>query len=254
MLTQNTIAFITLTNDGYIKYTLNCIESLERIRKTSQNKDGVSIPPLVTYCMGKKGCQELRKRNFPYKEIIPEDASHTEFHTFRRGHFSNITYQKFVIIHMHLLSHDYVCFTDGDIVYERDDLFHYLLNTIQSKQVDLLIQNDGEHDDDHSNLCSGFMFIRSNEKTRALFNPAVMRDDRDTVGWDDQIYINSIKDKLTYALLPLTLFPTGKHYYRQMENKRESDKDENYIPYLIHFNWVRGHKKEDKMRFYGKWY
>ena len=37
------IKFITLTNKGYIKYTLNCIASLERC--------GIDKSELVAYCM-----------------------------------------------------------------------------------------------------------------------------------------------------------------------------------------------------------
>ena len=35
----------------------------------------------------------------------------------------------------------------------------------------MVIQNDTLTDDNHSNLCSGFMFIKSNEKSIDLFNP-----------------------------------------------------------------------------------
>jgi hypothetical protein len=45
-------------------------------------------------------------------------------------------------------------------------------------------------------------------------------------------------------MLPIELFLNGNYYYN----------NNNIInPYLIHFNWIIGNKKE-KMRSYGKWY
>lgn len=232
------IAFITLTNTGYIQYTLNCFKSIEQL-----NTSMIQIPSLKAYCIGKEGCQILEKNKYTYNEIEDEDDTHSELHTFRRGHFSNITYNKFVIIHENLINYDYVCYTDGDIVFQKPEIFDYLLQHIDNK--DMLIQNDTLNDDDHSNLCSGFMFIRSSSKTISLFDPSIMIDKKDIIGWDDQIYVNEIKNDLLYKLLPLDLFPTGKYYYANHENLN---------PFIIHFNWVRGYKKTDKMKLYHKWY
>ena len=42
---NNNIAFITLTNTGYIDYTLNCLQSLKNINMKKQ---------LKVYCIGEK--------------------------------------------------------------------------------------------------------------------------------------------------------------------------------------------------------
>lgn len=162
------------------------------------------------------------------------------FNVFRTNAWSNITYYKFDIIYKNLLNFEYVCITDGDIVYENKQMFDYLLSNIEDN--DLLIQSEGIYDID---LCSGFMFIKSNENTISLFNPTNINMYRNTQGWDDQIYINSIKDKLKLKKLPLHLFPTGKYYYEYNKQIKQ--------PYLIHFNWVLGNKKEI-MSEYNKWY
>jgi hypothetical protein len=49
------ISFITLTNTGYIDYTLNCLESLKRIN---------SKIDLKCYCIGVDGYVKLRKQGF----------------------------------------------------------------------------------------------------------------------------------------------------------------------------------------------
>jgi hypothetical protein len=82
----------------------------------------------------------------------------------------------------------------------------------------------------------------NNPSVISLFNPKNIKIDK---GWDDQLYINSIKYKLKFKQLPLQLFPTGQYYYEY---------NKNIYPYLIHFNFLVGHEKEKKMRHYNKWY
>jgi hypothetical protein len=114
---SNNIAFtfITLTNTGYIDYTLNCLESLKRINMHKL---------LEVYCIGKDGYGKLQLNDISCNLIDNEEISN--FETFRTGNWSNITYYKFVIIYEKLLKSEFVCFTDGDIVYENNCFFDYL--------------------------------------------------------------------------------------------------------------------------------
>lgn len=224
-------AFITLTNNGYLDYTLNCIGSLKKIG-FKQN--------LVCYAIGKKAYDALLKKGVECELI--NDETNTGFQLFREGNWANVTYYKFEIIHQNLKSHDFVCFTDGDIVYESNDFIKYCIDNIGDK--DLLIQNDEMNDEHDGNLCSGFMFIRSNENTLKAFNPTTVMPNIQ-VGWDDQVYINSIKADLNYQKLPLALFPNGKYY---------EDHHKTISPLLIHFNWCTGHTKAYLILKYKKWY
>ena len=227
----NNIAFISLTNSGYIDYTLNCLQSLKNINMRKQ---------LKVYCIGEKGYSILTN-NGVLCELIDNDKEDTiNFQKFRTKQWSNVTYYKFEIIYNNLLNNEYVCITDGDIVYENNQLFDYLLSNIEDN--DLLIQSEGIYNID---LCSGFMFIKSNEHTISLFNPENVKMYRNQEGWDDQVYINSIKYKFKFKKLPLQLFPTGQYYYEY---------NKHIYPYLIHFNFVVGHEKEKKMIHYNKWY
>ena len=226
----NDVAFITLTNSGYIDYTLNCLKSLDRIN-TKLN--------LQCYCIGNKGYNVLLNEGYTCHLI--DDDINSNMQTFKNGNWSNITYYKFKIIYENLLKYSFVCITDGDIVYENNGFMDFLLENIGDD--DLLIQSEGLELDD---LCSGFMFIKSNETTKSLFNPDNVEEYKDKIGWDDQIYVNNIKYKLKYKKLPLSLFPTGKHYYTYSNNINN--------PYLIHFNWVIGHEKKERMMIYNKWY
>jgi hypothetical protein len=225
----NSTAFITLTNSGYIDYTRNCLKSLEQIK---------SELALKSYCIGQTGYDTLVKEGYPCELIDQENNSN--FQTFRNGNWSNITYNKFQIIYDNLLKYDYVCFTDGDIVFENPGFYDYLIENIGD--YDLLAQSEGEEFED---FCSGFMYIRSNPTTLSIFDPLACQIHKDTQGWDDQIYLNTIKKNLKYKKLPLDLFPNGKHYFQN--NNRIS-------PYLIHFNWLYGDEKKDRMKHYNKWY
>ena len=225
------IIFITLTNTGYIDYTLNCLKSLERV--------GFDKYPLHCYCIGDVGAARLAARG--YSCSLVGDEKDSNFQTYRKGNWSNITSHKFDVIHQNLQKYEYVCITDGDIVYERNDFMEYLVGNIGTN--DMLIQH--EFNDTHDRpLCSGFMFIRSNSKTLSIFDPTCVEGHKDTVGWDDQVYINEIRHTLSYKLLPADLFPNGAYYYTKGAPN----------PYLVHFNWVEGHEKKDKMKNYDKWF
>jgi len=226
------ISFITLTNTGYLEYTINCLKSLEKIEFYKK---------LKCYCIGQQGYNILKSMNYDC-ELIDEEQN-SNFQLIREGNWSNIVYHKFKMIYENLLNNEYVCITDGDIVFENPLFMHYLLENIGDN--DMLIQNDMMENNNTDVLCSGFMFIKSNPKTLLLFNPFNVEDKRNEVGWGDQLYINSIKDQLKYKLLPLELFPNGRYYYQNSKKIK---------PYLIHFNWVKGHDKKERMKEFKKLY
>ncbi len=218
------ITFITLTNEGYLPYTFNCLKSLEKI----------GIKNLKCYAIGKVAYERIKRKKYDVELI--DDETNTDFQIFRTGKWANVTFYKFEIIYENLKNSDFVCFTDGDIVFKNPSIFDYCHKMIGDK--DLLIQNDTLDEMSDQNLCSGFMFIRSNANTLKYFDPQFVRDHSDIVGkWDDQIYINEHKDKLNFGVLPLPLFPTGGYYFEHYEK---------LSPYLIHFNWLVGHKKSDQ--------
>ena len=227
------VKFITLTNNGYIDYTLNCLKSLELIGFQNQ---------LHCYSIDNKCHNKLQSKG--YKSILINSTSpnDSEFAVFRQGNWHNITKRKFDIIYNELRSNTYVCITDGDIVFLNKDFMDFCLKHIEDN--DLVIQNDNSSDDNHENLCSGFMFIKSSPKTIELFNPINVEKDVQS-GWGDQKYINKIKDKLDYKLLPVKLFPNGKYYYGNHKKLK---------PMMIHFNYAKGHDKKKLMKKYKKWY
>jgi hypothetical protein len=225
------IGFITLTNSGYLEYTNNLIKSLENI-----NFEGLKV-----YCIDDKAFNNL---NYDRKLKIdnPEEEEVEDFYSFRScEEWAKIMFQKFRIIYRELKKNDFVLFTDGDIIYRDKRFMNDLLNRIDDN--DVLFQNDKQNDDDHSELCAGFQFIKSNEKTLNFYNP-------DNVSLEtilnlkcDQPYINKFKSQLKYNLLPLKKYPNGKYYE---DNKNNS--------YMIHYNYLIGHDKKSMMKKNNHWF
>ncbi len=223
---------ITLTNEGYLPYTSNCLESLANL----------GIHTLHCYAIGESAYMKLKKRGC--QTFMIEDESITQFEEFRGENWPRVTSYKFDIIHDSLQKHDFVLYTDGDIVFKRKGFLKYCKKTIGDN--DILLQNDAREDGCDKNLCTGFMLIRSNKKTLEFFNPEnIDKTIQSKKGWCDQFYINSVKHRLDYASLPLDLFPNGRYYY---------DHHETLNPFIIHFNWVIGHNKAKKMVEHQEWY
>ena len=180
-------------------------------------------------------------QDYPMKEKldVPDDEVETELQTFRTGNWNKVVYQKFRAIHKALLKNDFVYFTDGDIVYKSDRFIKDLQNRMDD-DIDLLIQNDKQNDNDDSELCSGVMYIRSNDKTKEFFNPEYMDVNLITC---DQIYVNNMKHKLNYEKLPLRRYPNGKYFREQQPS----------TPYLIHYNYLIGLDKQTMMKEDNNW-
>ena len=237
------IGFITLTNTGYIDYTLNCLKSLENIDFKK---------PLHCHCIGVDGYNILKDNG--YESSLINDETYRNFEDYGIGKYSTLMYYKILIIYENLLKYDYVCYTDGDVVFENNQFLDYLVRNIENN--DILIQNDYMSDSDQGMLCAGFMFIRSNQKTRELLNPKHVEKYKYIQGWQDQLYINKILDKtsimkvnlhnkLKYRSLPLALYPNGGYYYKNHSTLKS---------YIIHFNWIGGTEKKSKMQELRKWY
>lgn len=229
---MHSVAAITLTNTGYVQYTLNCLKSI----KNTGEKLKVQC-----YCIGGEGAKILESEGYSCTQI-GGDEDESKFQIFRSGKWSNVVFHKFEIIHLNLLTHDYVLITDGDIVYERKGIVDYLLENIAGN--DVLCQSDTMDDRDSTQLCSGFMFIRKTPDTIRLFHPSNVEPFKDIIGWGDQTYVNKISTELNVKRLPLDLFPNGKYYFKHHETIR---------PYMIHFNWLTGNEKIASMKKYGKW-
>ena len=226
------IIFMTLTNDGYLDYTLNCIESLKMCNSKYQ---------LNCYCIGNECVQRLSNNNI--KTIKINNNDNFSFQSYGGKNWSNIVIEKIKSIHDNLYKYKYICYTDGDIVFLNNKFMDYCIENIG--ESDMICQNDCDKYgcDCIRWICSGFMFIKSSETTRNFFN---LKNIQLNDNWRDQKWINANKHKIKYKLLPKDLFPNGGYYYKNID--KISD------PYMIHFNFVVGHEKKNRMKEYNKWF
>lgn len=233
---KDTVSFITLSNLGYVDLTRNCYKTLENVG---------CIHSLKCYCIDEESEKILKETHSIANVFSVPNLKFGFKHMpkFRDENWNKVVINKFNIIFDNLLTSEYVLFTDGDIVYEKNGFVEFCLDKIQKDGADILIQNDGDHDSSRNNLCTGFMFIKSNETTRNFFDPSKINIQTFRC---DQIHINHNKHKLHLSVLPLHLFPNGGYY-----KSHQSSIDE---PFLIHFNWCGGDQKIRWMKNCQKYY
>ena len=155
--------------------------------------------------------------------------------------WNTMIFSKLKCIHKELLINPYVFYIDSDIVFENNYCMQYLIDTIQDH--DMLIQQNTK--ESRYPLNSGFIFVKSNDNMRDLFDWTKI--DLETFICD-QDYINDNKSEFNYLVLSRELFPTEKDYYTQWI------KPEPFNPFIIHFNLTMGEKKEGRMKKIHKWY
>jgi hypothetical protein len=200
---------------------------------------------MVCYSLGKDCHEQLQAAGL--RSMLIEDEDYSEFQIFREGGWSEVVKYKFEAISRELETNEFVCFTDGDIVFESADFLEECIARIEEEKAELLIQNDAAslRNDDHSNLCSGFMLIRSTAKTRAAFAFDAIRELVDEK-FSDQLYVNNtIRNLVRTSVLPLEVFPNGAflHAYGPPPSAK-----------LLHFNYLVGHRKQAMMKRLARWY
>ena len=225
---------ITLTNDGYIEYTENLLISLRN----------VGINDLNIYCVGQKSYNYFKNKGFLVRLINTNIISNAnKFQNWRTKNFNKLMFYKLKLVHEELKSNKRVLYIDGDIVFLRNTL-EEIENT---KNFDIVGQFDFNPVSDVKTLCAGFMMINSNEKTLNLFDPEKVPQEllNRKFHFDDQKYINRNINNLKYDFFDLKDYPNGAYFYKNYKNLN---------PAIIHFNYIVGEKKKQKMKEMGYCY
>ena len=231
-------SMITLTNYGYYNITLNCLASLKRLN---------IICPLKIYCIDDKSTSYLKDTFHDSTEIISLGNIFEEESSYCDENWSKVTLQKLFAIRIELDISPFVLFTDGDIVFEDSRFITYCYEKmLKDDTLDILCQTEyklkgNNHENlQRSEICTGFMFIRSNEKTKRFFEVEGTYP-------NDQTYVNKHRNLINCELLPPELFPNGHYYYSKYKSGDTK-------PFMIHFNFVKLHQKKNRMQKYEKWY
>jgi hypothetical protein len=238
-LIENTV-ITTVTNYGYILYTLNMLKSL----KPYQLDDKILI-----VCIDTKSASIFKKLGYNNIYCI-EDESLYKFCPWNSKGYDKICYIKLELIYRILSLKTNVLLIDGDIVFRMnplDDLKVWCKNKIS----DVWIQNDSQQNNNTTNMCTGYMFIKSNERLCSLYDCVSENGQKKymTCAFDnnDQTYFNKyVKPFCIIQPLPLESYPNGKMFYDNHKKILASS-------ILVHFNWVQGHLKMVKMKEYKMW-
>lgn len=229
------LPIITLTNDGFIDYTENLIESL---KKQNLEKN------LTVYCIGNKSYNYFKDTSIKTTKLKSNIFTKTNiFQDWRSKNFNRLMLKKVEIIFDSLSKNNRVLYTDGDVVF----LDNELKELTGDEGLDIIAQHDFNPNEEIDTLCAGFMMINSNKRTLNFFNPKNIPKeltDRRFL-FDDQKYINRNKDKLNVKLLENASYPNGAYFYK---NYRSIE------PKVIHFNYIVGHQKKETMKKYNYWY
>lgn len=239
LLEDGKTVMTTVTNYGYLLYTLNMLKSLQPF--------GLDKKVLVV-CIDKKSATTLLKLG--YNVYCVNDNELGKFCPWNTKGYDKICYLKLELIYRILALFNNVLLIDGDIVFRKDPL-EDLRKWWRDKVFDIWIQNDAQQNYNTKNMCTGYMFIKTSDRLVELYDCVSFEGQQKYMKCafdnNDQSYFNKfVKPACIFNALPLEKYPNGKMFY----DNTEALKDEMT---LVHFNWVQGHLKMAKMKEHKMW-
>jgi len=239
LLEDTKTVITTLTNYGYLLYTLNMLKSLKPF--------GLDKKVLVV-CIDKKGATILKRMG--YNVFCVDDNELSKFSPWNTKGYDKICYLKLELIYRILSLNKNVLLIDGDIMFRKnplEDMGVWWKDTI----YDVWVQNDAQENRNTKNMCTGYMFIKTSDRLIELYDciSEVGQKKYLKCAFDnnDQTYFNNfVKPGCMFNALPLEKYPNGKMYYDNTDILNES-------AIIVHFNWVQGHLKMAKMKEHKMW-
>ena len=147
----------TVTNYGYRLYTLNMLKSLAPFDLDRS---------ILILCLDKKSADWFTKRGY---HVITTTDTNERFCAWNTKGYDRICYVKLEWIFRILSLSMNILLIDGDIVFRKNPISD-LQKWEGDDQFDGWIQNDSQDDRNTDNLCTGYIFIRSNPKTIQLYD------------------------------------------------------------------------------------
>jgi hypothetical protein len=229
----------TLTNYGYLLYTLNMLKSLRPFGLEKQ---------VFIVCMDRKGAIILQNKGY---RVLCLESTLGAFCPWNSKGYDKICYVKLELIYRILSLEKNVLLIDGDIVFQKSPLPDIVEWTANRRYTEVFIQNDSTDNRDMTNMCTGYVFIRSTPNMIHLYDcvseEGLKKYERCALDNNDQSYFNTfVKPYCEMNALPLEYYPNGKMFYDYMERVK-------YTAILVHFNWIKGHLKMAKMKEYKMW-
>ena len=231
----------TLTNYGYLLYTLNMLKSLKPF--------GLDKKVLVV-CIDKKGSNILRKLGYNvYCIDSVEQKDLSKFSPWNTKGYDKICYLKLELLHSILSLNKNILLIDGDVVFQKDPM-EDMREWWKDTRYDVWIQNDSTEDINTENMCTGYLFIKSSDRLIELYDCVSEAGKKKYLECafdnNDQSYFNKfVKPFCKVQALTLRKYPNGNVFYKETALKDSAT--------LIHFNWVHGHIKMAKIKEHKLW-
>jgi hypothetical protein len=228
----------TVTNYGYRWYTWNMLKSLEPFGMDRM---------IYVLCLDNKVADVFEKKGY---RVIRTDENMASFCPWNTKGYDKICYMKLEWIYRLLSLKKNVLLMDGDIVFKKSPMSS-IMRWEQDETHDVWVQNDHSDDNDTTNLCTGFMFIRSNDRMIRLYDCVSPKGQEKyklcAFQNNDQSYFNSFVKPYCYVcVLSLREYPNGQVFYLATEEVYPT-------AIMVHFNWVKGHHKMAKMKLHKMW-
>lgn len=229
----------TVTNYGYILYTLNMLKSLKEFGFDQK---------VFVLCLDKKSANVLK--NLGYIVCLVDEPELQKFSPWNTKGYDKICYLKLELIYRLLSLNKNVLLVDGDIVFRKNPLDDWI-EWKDNSTFDVWIQNDSQENGNRKNMCTGYMFIKSNDRLIELYDcvseKGIKKYMTCALDNNDQTYFNNfVKPYCIVEGLPLEKYPNGQVFYNNADTLKDSC-------ILVHFNWVHGHHKMAKMKQYKMW-
>jgi hypothetical protein len=240
LLDDNKTVITTVTNYGYLLYTLNMLKSLKQFDLDKK---------ILIVCIDRKGSNVLKRLGYNVFCIDDEQQELGKFCPWNTKGYDKICYLKLELIYTILSLNKNILLVDGDLVFLKnpiDDIKWW----IEESYIDVHVQNDSLENLNTTNLCTGYMLIKSNEKMINLYDCVSEQGRKKYLECafdnNDQSYFNKfVKPFCKFQALTLMKYPNGQAFYNQPSRKESA--------VLIHFNWVHGHIKMAKMKEHKMW-
>jgi Nucleotide-diphospho-sugar transferase len=243
LLDDHKTVITTVTNYGYLFYTLNMLKSLKQYGLDKK---------IFIVSIDRKGKETLEK--FGYEAYCIDDQTLGKFCPWNSKGYDKICYLKLELIYRILSLNKNLLLVDGDIVFLKDPL-EDINKWLEDKIYDIWIQNDSQENKNTTNMCTGYLFIKSSDRLIELYDCVSEKGKKkyEVCAFDnnDQTYFNKfIKSGCMMCPLLLENYPNGKMFYTYCDSYERIMS----TIVLVHFNWVQGHLKMAKMKEYKLWF
>tara|TARA_R100000315_G_C5232124_1_gene143179 strand:+ start:1484 stop:2230 length:747 start_codon:yes stop_codon:yes gene_type:complete len=241
------VKYITFTTKGSSEI---CENFLLSTRNVGIEED------IVVYCLDKESFEKIDSK-YKCETILFELDVDSNFQEYGKDGFRRITESKIQIILNALQENESLVYTDCDVVFQKNP-------TPLVESADELISRDYDvdiyfaSDAPFMNICTGFMYIKNNEKVHSLFKKyfelSKLYEQNDSRHMYDQEIINQIlnenilEERIMWSVYPTTFVKNGHQYWNEPEKRTGSEA-------VVHVNFTIGEEnKINRLKEANLWY